>query len=491
MGIIKQPSNPPSPSLAVHAANRLMFGPRPGDVERIDSMGYDAFLQEQLQPMSIDDSEADMLLNQLPHVTLEEDWTQLYDRRKAKPYEEVTRPIYEVRHATWTRIVNSKRQLYERMINFWYDHFNIYGWDYMTRSVFPDWDRMIRTHAMGNFHEFLVATAQHPSMLRYLDNYRSTDGGPNENYARELIELHTMGAMNYNKFGGYYDDDVYEASRCLTGWSYNRDEESPERGKFQYNHGDHDRFQKVFLGESIGRDQPPLYDGLIVLEKLANHPGTAQHIAWKLCVKFISDNPPQSIVDSTANVFHQTRKSSDQIRQTLGHLLSSDEFKQARMNKFKRPVDWMASMMRTLNLPYFVHDNYRFEWLYDSMGQAMFAWRPPDGAPDVASFWATSNNLMQRWRLAFRISAGSYEKYGFALNAQTQTPPELTTPEELSEFWIQCVFGRPISEETRYAIIDFIAEGRNPKLSLHEDQIASKLGHLAALCITTPEFMRK
>lgn len=477
------------PTLAEHAANRLLFGPRPGDVDAIQASGYDAFLDQQLSPDSIDDSEAEAILSAAPHETLGESMTALFDRRRTSPYAEVIRPIREVRHATWMRAVYSKKQLLERMVSFWYDHFNLYGWDYLTRSVFPTWDALIRRHALGNFHDFLIDTAQHVSMLRYLDNYKSTDGGPNENYARELIELHTLGAMHYNVEGGYNDEDVYEASRCFTGWSYDDESESPTRGAFLYRHDDHDRFQKYFLGERLPRDQAPLQDGLDVLNILAHHPGTAKYISWKLAQRFIADDPPMSVVESAAEVFLTHVNSPDQLKHVMKHILSSEEFKTARRCKFKRPFDWLVSVMRALDIDYVIHDKFSIEWLYDSMGQALFSWSTPDGAPDEQVHWATSNNMIRRWRVTFETCDGWYQKYGFGFDPLAIMPSDLNSAEQVADFWIRRVIPGPVSDETRFSIVDYVSEGRNPSLPLPGSQIETKAKYAAALCAVSPEFM--
>jgi hypothetical protein len=167
-----------TPTLEEHAANRLMFGPKPNDLEYINSIGYNTYLDQQLHPDSIDDSETDTILASHNFNTFEEDWQTLFDRRSASPSSESYKPIYDVRQATGIRISHSKRQLFERMVNFWYDHFNIYGYTYVIRSLFSQWDNTIRLHALGNFKELLIATAQHPCMQIYLDNYKSTDAVP-------------------------------------------------------------------------------------------------------------------------------------------------------------------------------------------------------------------------------------------------------------------------------------------------------------------------
>ena len=310
----------PEPSLAWHAANRLMFGPRPGDVAAIEQAGYEAFLEEQLSPETIDDSACDAAIAALNPVTYSETWQQLYDRRSLPNWSEVWRPLREVQQATAIRMVMSKRQLYERLVDFWHNHFNINGWEFIVRSLFTKWDLTIRQHALGNFRALLEATASHPCMLYYLDNYLSTNAGPNENYARELFELHTLGAMNYRTPGGYVDNDVYEASRCFTGWTFETNGSAPARGEFKYVRANHDRFQKIVLGHAIPNDQADLLDGRNVLDILANHPGTARFICWKLCQRLVHDDPPPSLVLSAAGVFQRAVNAPDQIKQVVMHL---------------------------------------------------------------------------------------------------------------------------------------------------------------------------
>lgn len=479
----------PFPSLSVHAANRLMFGPRPGDVATIDAQGYDVFVEEQLNFESIDDSACDALVAALPTDTFSESWAQLYDRRSHPTYAEAIKPLTQTRDVHWTRIVNSKRQLWQRMVCFWHDHFNIYGYEYIVRSMFTTWDAVIRQHAMGNFRQFLEATATNPCMLYYLDNYLSTDGGPNENYARELFELHTLGSMNYLVPGGYIDQDVYESSRCLTGWSFDSDNVSAMRGQFTYYNENHDRFIKYVLGTMIPGDQPAMKDGRDVLDMLAFHPGTAKHIAWKLCRHFIGDPPAQSIVDSAAAVFIAEKDAPDQIRRTLRHILNSDEFKNARMTKFKRPIDWVASSMRATNMPYLLHDSFR--WLYDPMGQATFSWRTPDGAPEDLAEWATSNNMLRRWNWAFSIVSDWYADYGLTMPVDGIVPAYLQTGREIAQFWADRVLSRTPSPATLQALVDFASDGRNPDLKLPQADRDAKARYTAALCMMTPEFMRR
>lgn len=476
------------PTLENHAAHRLMYAPLPGEASQIVAMGYDAWVQQQLSPETIDDSAAEAIFASLPRATYSETWAQLYDRRSHPTYAEAIRPLTEVRHRMWAGIVHSKRQLLERMVHFWHDHFSIYGYDFIVRSMFTKWDLTIRQHALGNFRAFLEATTVHPCMLYYLDNYLSTNAGPNENYARELYELHTMGAMNYQVPGGYIDQDVYESSRCFTGWTFETDGALANRGQFKYEADDHDRFIKLVLGNIIPGDQAAMKDGRDVLDMLAYHPGTARHIATKLCRRFVSESPSDAIVTSTADVFHANRMQPDQIRRTLEHVFSSEEFKDSRLMKFRSPVFWTASLMRRLGMSYTTSDT--FNYLFERMGNGWFAWRPPDGPPDTSEYWATSANLLARWNFIFEIVSGWYTDSGIPIPTTGLAPATHVTPRAIADWWSTRIIGRAPSSTSLNQITQFVADGRNPDLPLPADEIAVKNQYTAALCAMSPEFMR-
>jgi len=482
---------PPTPSLAAHAANRLQFGPAPGEVNAIEAEGFATFLARQLDPAAIDDAACDARLAALPNQTFSETWAQLYDRRSLPNWSDTIAPFTQVRAATVVRRAFSRRQLFERVVEFWHDHFSLYGLEFIVQSLFTKWDETIRQHAFGNFRTFLEATGAHPCMLYYLDNYLSTNAGPNENYAREVFELHTLGQMNYQVEGGYIDDDVYESSRCFTGWTFETNGTAATRGQFKYVPENHDRFMKWVLGQRIPNDQAAMKDGRDVFDRLAYHPGTARHIAWKLAVRFISDNPPESIVASTAEVFYANRLEPDQIKRTLQHLLSSAEFaaEENRAAKFKRPGDWVISMMRALEVEFPNHDS--FFWDFNNMGHRFFEWRAPDGPPDTMADWATSNGLLQRWNYVFRLASGWWDGNGYDFVVDGKMPSSLTTAREVVQWWVDRVLQRPISQTTFDGLLVFLAEGRNPDIALPADQISDKLKYLAAVMVMTPEFQRR
>ena len=274
----------------------------------------------------------------------------LLDPKIVRPNEEYQRPYHEVAAATIIRAVHSRAQVYERMVAFWHDHFNVLASDdRRVGCALPAYDRdAIRPHALGNFRELLEATAASPAMLVYLSNANSRAGGDNENYGRELLELHTLGRDAYlndrydrwrdvpgaaeGKPAGYIDEDVYEAARAFTGWTVENGQkldaatELPRTGRFIYLEGWHDGYQKRVLAAELPPYAPPMADGRKVLDLAAFHPATARFLCLKLCRYFVSDNPPQSLVDSAAKVWIDNAKKPDQIAAVVKHIALSKEF---------------------------------------------------------------------------------------------------------------------------------------------------------------------
>ena len=373
-------------SPAFHLLSRTSYGIWPGDLDRI-SMGSDeAWIEEQLAPEKIDDTLCELRARRFE--TLHHDPGTCYEYKKPVLREEITRH-------TLLRAVYSQRQLFEVMVGFWTDHLNINLEKGDCIYLKPADDRtVIRAHALGKFHDLIRASATSPAMLVYLDGKENKKANPNdipnENYARELLELHTLGVH-----GGYTQTDVYETARCLTGW---RLRTKWRKGTVYFDPALHDDGEKTVLGTRIpagGGEK----DVDRVVEIVCHHPSTARFIATKLAQKFVIENPPASLVDRVAKVFTAT---GGDIKAMLREILHSDEFKAARGAKFKRPFHFIASALRSMGADTHAHKPL-IEYLL-RMGQAPFEHPTPDGYPDEAAPWL--GTLLWRWNFALALAAG-------------------------------------------------------------------------------------
>lgn len=507
------------------ALNRLTFGPRPEDWEEFSRLGktpdaqFKSFVEQQLFPEHIADPICDARIAGAGLVTLKKSLKELWadhvvmkppttpataGEKKVGPKPKMEEgnqrvlPYREVEAATWLRAVYSKKQLQELLADFWHNHFNVFAGDPPVSGVFVHYDRdVIRGHMLGNFREMLEAVATSPAMLHYLDNYTNQSGNPNENYARELFELHTLGAENYRgtadrtsvpgydqrKPLGYVDGDVYEAARCFTGWRIDQGANSGDTGSFSYNEPWHDRFQKIVLGHPIKEYQPPLKDGRDVLDLLANHPGTGQYICRKLATRFIADKPPETIVRKAAAVFHAERNSKDQLRSVLRTILLSDEFKQVAQEKVKRPFEATAGMLRATSADFFPSQTFLNH--YQLTGQRLFFWHTPDGYPDTREKWACTTPMLQRWKLYNQALLLKID--GITMTWET-LPKENRTPSQIVSLWTRRILGRTLSANDNAALIDFISEGRNPQFELPDSVAAERIPGLVALILMSPEY---
>ncbi|NHZ72918.1 MAG: DUF1800 family protein, partial [Nitrospirae bacterium] len=405
---LAQAAPPALPPVGVVALNRMAFGPRPGDLEAFEALGGTdearllAFVDQQLAPESIDDSEAEARVAASGFSTTGKSLPQLWvDHAVGDPaWEDRIRPVVETQLLTFIRAVYSRRQLVQVLADFWHNHFNVYGWDFWEAPVFVHYDRdVIRPNVLGNFRIMLEAVAKSTDMLFYLDNWLSSKDGPNENFAREILELHTLGAENY--FGaiprdqvptdgngitvGFVDEDVFSVARSLTGWSVDGDpwwDPTTGNGTYLYRHDWHDLSAKNVLGLEMPASQPAEKDGQDVLDLLASHPGTGKHIARKLCRRLIGDQPPEGVVDAAAAVFTAQVNAPDQLAQVVRTILLSNEFRSTWGEKVKRPFEIAASCLRAGGADFpFVEgdsDTETFEWLYYNTGQYLFGWHPPN-----------------------------------------------------------------------------------------------------------------
>jgi uncharacterized protein (DUF1800 family) len=368
-------------------AGRISFGLRPSDLSRVAAMGFEQYLEEQLAPEDIPDDVADWHLRRLDHLRMVPG--DLFEYKEDVLLREMTR-------ATLLRAVYSRRQLHEVMVQFWTDHFSIDSSKGDCRWLKATDDReVIRKHALGNFRALLGASAVSPAMLWYLDGRTNRVSGldrqPNENYARELLELHTLGVD-----GGYSQQDVMETARCLTGWTV-RYEELFQRGKVAFHARQHDDGPKEVLDQLIpgglGRR-----DLDVVLDLVALHPATARHLAVKLCRAFVAEEPAPSAVDAVGGAF---LGSGGDIKTTLRALFTSRDFQEASTPRLKRPFHFIASALRATGAETDCGAPH-FEYLV-RMGHAPFQFPTPDGYPVEEAPWM--GTLMWRWRFAMELAS--------------------------------------------------------------------------------------
>lgn len=373
-----------------HLLSRAAFGPWPGDLERVKRLGRAAWLEEQLNPDSISDTACDLRAERFESLSFSAG--DAYEFRKPVLRDEL------MRH-TFLRAVYSRRQLFEVMVGFWSDHLNIDLSKGDCIYLKPSDDReVIRRHALGNFHALIRASATSPAMLVYLDGKsnkvrRGTTDKPNENYARELLELHTLGVN-----GGYTQEDVREAARCLSGWTFDRNRIFALNPSQAFFRGDwHDDGPKKVLGHEIaaGGGAKDL-DALV--EIACGHPSTARFIATKLCHRFVSHDPPATLVDRLAQSFAADR---GDIKALLRTLFGSEEFLAARGTLLKRPFRFIVSSLRALGANTFAGKG-ALEPL-NQMGQGLFQYPTPDGYPDEEAPWL--GTLMWRWNYALALTA--------------------------------------------------------------------------------------
>ena len=387
---------------STHLLNRLTWGPRPGDYRRIESIGGDAFIDEQLDPGTIDDRGCDWRAASIE--TVHEPTAELYEYDAQQLLTDLTRQKL-------VRGVYSRRQLFEVMVDFWSDHLNIAsGKDDCRWLKVADERDVVRAHALGRFRDLIRASAVSPAMLIYLDGHDNKvehpGDRPNENYARELLELHTLGVD-----GGYTQRDVMEVARCLSGWTYENRPFKFRAARVGFEPGRHDDGPKTVLGHVIpaggGAD-----DLERVLDIVCGHRSTALYIATKLCRRFIDDEPPDDTVTTVAAAF---TSSEGDIATMLRELFATDAFRDRRGTMLKRPLRYVLSALRGVD----ARTNCGPPVLryLERMGHAPFQYPTPDGYPMEAAPWL--GTLLWRWNFALALETGRLQ--GTRLDAAALT----------------------------------------------------------------------
>lgn len=450
------------PDSAVHLLNRIGWAATPDTVAQVQEMGATAFIDAQLQPDKIADDDCDARLRELPLLSM--NWRETAGLRDAE-----WRSAETLRDALLTRAIHSNRQLFERVVEFWTDHFNVPLEDNGVQLLQMH-NEAIRPNALSRFHHLLLATAKSPAMLVYLDNAFSSAEHPNENYARELLELHTLGVD-----GGYSEQDVVEVARAFTGWTIHNGTDDG----FYFDPHEHDTGRKQVLGHTLPANRG-IEDGLHVLTILANHPSTARFLSQKLCVRFVSDQPPTALIDSTTAVWQQTR---GDIRAVLHHILTSDDFANSAGQKLRRPLDFFIGALRVTGTT--VRDSWWLEEMLQQLGQPPYGWHPPNGYPDVAGAWLSTGGLMARWQIAQTLTHDAYSTGDYSLTTTLRQP--IGTPQTgaaLVDAVATQVFGAPLTGAARQHFLNYIGETGDIGVGV----IGRKVATLYALMLSSPYF---
>ncbi|WP_431267987.1 DUF1800 family protein [Dankookia sp. P2] len=439
------------PVLGIDAAHRILgraaYGARPGEAEALARQGLPGWVDRQLSLPAEDPAvEARLAAIRLPirYPAAEGRWPALEEERpltrlamsqqenfrfyprKERPVAspEVDRGRLELLVATLVRKVTAEAQLRERLVEFWHDHFavNAAAGNNVQVSLI-DLDRRIRGEALGSFRALLEATATAPAMLYFLNNQSSRAGAPNENYARELLELHTLGRPAYfgaarttrdvprdaeGRPAGYVDADVWEAARALTGWSVAAGQSIdgvrrlPDTGDFAFVEAWHDQYQKLFLGRALEPFAGAMVHGRTVLDTLAAHPATARFVCTKLARWLVGDPVPDAAVARAVAAFRANVAAPDQIARVVRAILAGPEIADPQLGRMRRPLDAVAAAARAYAVP--LAPNAALFAQMAAAGQLPFGWPAPDGQPLDAAQYDGAGALRTRWGLLLALA---------------------------------------------------------------------------------------
>lgn len=470
----------PADALSIHVLSRAGYGPDAWSLARIRALGAQAYLEEQLEPASIvEDPALVAALGAYPSLQMGiyEILANYGDHPGALG--DGIQPLIHLMKAKMLRSIHSRRQLEQVLTDFWFDHFNVFGADGFSNYGIGPYERdAIRPHVLGRFEDMLVAVARNPSMLYYLDNFLSTkDGfvfegelrGLNENYARELLELHTLSV------GGPYDqDDVIEVARAFTGWTIAPAELAFLAGPdgFFFWPDSHDNGPKSPLGLDLAAGGG-MQDGLDVLAHLASHPSTAAFLCRRLTERFVNENAPQAVLDACTQRYLATDGDLREVMRTI--LLSGEFLAETHAGaKVKRPNVFMASLVRATEADL---DEQALEGLVfylGLLGESIYLAHPPTGYPDVSAYWSSGGTLMARFNLVTFVTFAS-EQLGIDWGVEAGH-----TPEQIADGLIQKLMPGGVDPVTRQSTLDYIAS-LPPVLRVPEG---------AAVLLSSPEFAR-
>lgn len=457
-------------SLVRRLVERITFGVTPGELALAQSLGYSGYLEHHLNLTEAGEDPAVAAALAAPAGTGLFPWLNATNAALQTQNATASAPIVaSLMDATIYRAVFSKRQLHEKMVEFWSDHFNIdVNTDQCTWLKLVDDRSVIRPNAMASFETLLNASARSAAMLNYLDNDVSRVGALNENYGRELLELHSVSVD-----AGYTQSDVVEVSRCLTGWSWwSRNVQAPnEPGQFRYVAGNHDNGSKTLspLFNLANPSQPLVIpanggqsDGQTVLNILAAHPATADFVATKLCRRFIGEDCPRAVIDSVKAAYLSTTPKGD-VKTMLRAMLDPNVLASASP-RLKRPFHLCASAMRAvLTGPGALTAFATLKTHYRNCGHLPFSWSPPDGYPDTNGYW--SGLLLPRWNFSASLVTNGGGTNG-GINGVTMDAaaintffPAHTTGDQVIDRINASVFGGAWPASEQNAVRSFLPAG--------------------------------
>jgi uncharacterized protein (DUF1800 family) len=523
------------PSFAAHVLDRLGFAARSGDAEVLAALGYRSWLDRQLAPPPGDDP---AMVKRLASSGLrikynagdpakKQDWPAVDELRPfntlSQPIEQLwpliaerdkhenaerRRPLLDTIAASLLRSCYSDYPLREMLVEFWHDHFNVDAWDQEQVAIaLPSYDReAIRPHCFGNFRAMLEAVATSPAMLYYLSNKSSRAGAANENYARELFELHTLGRDAYlndkydrwrevpgalqGKPSGYIDQDVYEAARALTGWTVedgagiDGGRKLPATGRFAYVDTWHDGYQKRVLATEFDAFQPAMADGRKVLDLVSAHPATAHFLCTKLVRRLVADEPPKALVEKAEAAWLGSRQAPDQIARTIRTILLSPEFAAARGRKLRRPTALIAAFVRTTGL-----EMMPTEPLINEManaGQRLFGVPVPTGLADRQEAFLGTAAMRRRWAILLALAENAWGTGVF--QPAGRMGAAAATPRLAAAYWLQTTSGTADPAVIEAIAGSFDRPADDPVGPPGTPDTEKRLARIAALAAMSPAF---
>jgi uncharacterized protein (DUF1800 family) len=381
-----------------HLVRRVTFGATPGLIEQVKKVGPQAWLEAQLAPDQLDDPGGGAVVKALPKASLSLDQGARLQKK------DLGQVMVDLGAAQLGRAAFSSRQVYEMVVDFWNNHLYVSAKVGKQKFARPDYDMVIRRHAFGRFSDMLRASAEHSAMLTYLNGRDNSRKNPNENYAREIMELHTLGVG-----GGYTEEDVKQAALLLTGWKV----DVAKKAAPSYLPKRHHVGPITVLGFKIANSSAA--DGVAAMRQfytfLATHPSTAKHIATELAIRFVSDDPPSSLTDRLAKTY---LSSGTEILPVLRELFSAPEFAEAEEKKLRRPAEYAVAVLRLISTDP-VGEGLA-DGLRDLRSQLQtnipFLWLTPDGYPDQAVAWQAAGVGLEQFNTVARLLNGQVQGLG-------------------------------------------------------------------------------